>query len=153
MKISVLVGFLIVCGLTQVLIFIESVIVKKMGAYVNWWCYQSWTIFSFWPVGRFWLVNTYQYGCQPSLLSHRAPGRVECDESYCNERGTIFGRRGAGNSFTMSHTTTRGSSWLYMDFKCVVTSVPVVGVMHLYGKWAGSTLIWGRRNAAGFWGD
>ena len=31
--------------------------------------------------------------------------------------GTIFGRRGAGNSFTMSHTATRGSSWPYMDFK------------------------------------
>ena len=39
-------------------------------------------------------------------------------------RGTIFGRRGAGNSFTMSHTATRGSSWPYMNFNFFVTSVP-----------------------------
>jgi hypothetical protein len=44
----------------------------------------------------------------PSLLSHHALETVECDES--NEGGTIFGRGGAGNSFTMSHTATRGSS-------------------------------------------
>jgi hypothetical protein len=38
-------------------------------------------------------------------------------------RGTIFGRRGAGNVFSMSHTTTRVSSWPYRNFKFVVTSV------------------------------
>ena len=54
--------------------------------------------------------------------------------------GTIFGRRGAGNSFTMSHTATRGSSWPYMDFKFFVTSVLGGGVVPLYGKWAGSTI-------------
>jgi hypothetical protein len=64
--------------------------------------------------------------------------------------GTIFGRRGAGNSFTMSHTATRGSSWPYMDFKFFVTSVLGGGVVPLYGKWAGSTHIWGRHNATGF---
>ena len=53
----------------------------------------------------------------PSLLSHHALETVECDES--NEGETIFGRGGAGNSFTMSHTATRGSSWPYMDFKFV----------------------------------
>ena len=70
--------------------------------------------FSFWPVGCFWLVKTYQYGWHPSVLSHHALETVECDESYCYEY--IFGRRGAGNSFTMRHTATRRSSWPYMDF-------------------------------------
>jgi hypothetical protein len=59
-------------------------------------------------VGRFWLVNTYPYGCHPSVLSHHALGTVECDES--NDGGTMFGRRGAGNYFTMSNTATRASS-------------------------------------------
>ena len=108
--------------------------------------------FSIAPVGRFWLVKTYQYGCHPSVLSHHALGMAECDESYCNDGGTIFGRRGAGNSFTMSHTATRASSWPYMNFKFFVTSVPG-WAMPLFGKWAGSTHIWARRNAAGFLGD
>ena len=95
-------------------------------------------------------MKTYQYGCHPSVLSDRALGTVECYETYSNERGTIFGRRGAGNSFTMSHAATRGSSWPYMDFKFFVTSVPGNGVIPLYGKWAGSTHIWGRHNATGF---
>jgi hypothetical protein len=34
----------------------------------------------------------------------------------------------------------------------LVTSVPGGGVISLYGKWAGSNHIWGRRNAAGVWG-
>jgi hypothetical protein len=42
----------------------------------------------------------------PSLLSHHALGTLECDES--NDGEPIFGRRGAGNSFNMSHTATRG---------------------------------------------
>jgi hypothetical protein len=42
--------------------------------------------------------------CHLSIWSHHALGRVECDESYCNKGETIFGRLGAGNSFTMSHT-------------------------------------------------
>jgi len=47
--------------------------------------------------------------------------------------GTIFGRRGVGNDFSMSHTAT--SSWPYMDFKffCDVSSGG--GVMPLCGKW------------------
>jgi hypothetical protein len=63
------------------------------------------------------------------FLSHYALGTVECDESYCNDGGgpyLVVG--GAGNSFTMSHTATRGSSWPYMDFKFFVTSVPGVGL-------------------------
>jgi hypothetical protein len=98
--------------------------------------------FSFWPVGCFWLVKTYQYGWHPSVLSHHALETVECDESYCYEY--IFGRRGAGNSFTMRHTATRRSSWPYMDFNFFVTSVPGVGGggMPLYDIWAGSIHIW-----------
>ena len=42
--------------------------------------------------------------------------------------GSIFGRRGTGNSFSMSHSATRGSSWPYMDFKLFVTSGPGVGL-------------------------
>jgi hypothetical protein len=53
-------------------------------------------------------VNTHQYGCHPSILS--ALETSKCEESYCNDGGTIFGRRGAGNSFTMNHTATRASS-------------------------------------------
>ena len=51
-------------------------------------------------------------------------------------KGTIFGRRGCGDFFTMSHTATRASSWPYMDFSIVVTSVPGVGLCpHMaYGR-------------------
>ena len=96
--------------------------------------------FSFWPVGCFWLVKTYQYGWHPSVLSHHALETVECDESYCYEY--IFGRRGAGNSFTMRHTATRRSSWPYMDFNFFVTSVPRCRAMPYYGIWARSAHIW-----------
>ena len=77
-------------------------------------------------------------------------GRWNVMKHIPTKGGTIFGRRGAGNSFTMSHTATRGSSWPYMDFKFFVTSVLGGGVVPLYGKWAGSTHIWGRHNATGF---
>ena len=91
--------------------------------------------FSITPVGRFWLVNTCPYGCHPSVLSHHALETVECDESYFNDGGIIFGCRDAGKSFTMSHTATRGSSWPYMDFNffCDVSSggwgYPLIGHM------------------------
>jgi hypothetical protein len=44
-----------VCGLTQVLVFIESVIREKKrgGVYVNWWWYQSWTIFLYYACWSF----------------------------------------------------------------------------------------------------
>ena len=106
--------------------------------------------FSFWPVGCFWLVKTYQYGWHPSVLSHHALETVECDESYCYEY--IFGRRGAGNSFTMSHSATRGSSWPYMDFKFFVTSVPVGGVMPLYVAYGGVCPYMGTSQRHGFLG-
>jgi hypothetical protein len=103
--------------------------------------------FSITPVDRFWLMKTYQYRCHPSVLSHHALGKTECDESYCIEGNHIwsFFRRGAGIFFIMSHTATRASSWPYMDFwtfKFFVTSVPGWGYapiwemgvyMHLYG--------------------
>ena len=74
--------------------------------------------FSITSVGCFWLVQTYQYGCHPSVLSHHMLGTAECDESYCIEGDHIwsFFRRDAGNFFTMSHTATRAASWPYMDF-------------------------------------
>ena len=40
-----------------------------------------------------WLVNTYQYGCDPSVLSHHAPGTVEWDESYCIDGNPIWSSR------------------------------------------------------------
>jgi hypothetical protein len=108
--------------------------------------------FSFWPVGCFWLVKTYQYGWHPSVLSHHALETVECDESYCYEY--IFGRRGAGNSFTMRHTATRGSSWPYMDFNFFVTSVPGVGGVCPYMTYGRGLSIYGSLHpSTGFWGD
>ena len=43
-------------------------------------------------------------------------GRWNVMNHIPTKEGTIFDRRGAGNSFTMSLTATRGSSWPYMDF-------------------------------------
>jgi hypothetical protein len=57
--------------------------------------------------------------------------------------GTIFGRRGAGNFFTMSHAATRGSSWPYMDFKFFVTSVPRVGLCPYMGNGRGLPIYMG----------
>jgi hypothetical protein len=72
--------------------------------------------------------------------------------NHIASRGTVFGRRGAGNYFSMSHTATRGSSSPYMDFKfCDVRSRG--GAMSLYGIWAVFDHTRGRRNAAGFLGD
>ena len=60
-------------------------------------------------------------------------GRWNVMNHIPTKEGTIFDRRGAGNSFTMSLTATRGSSWPYMDFIFFVTSVPGGG---------GYALIW-----------
>ena len=70
--------------------------------------------------------------------------------NHIASRGTIFGRRVAGNVFSMSHTAT--SSWPYMDFKCLVTSVPGGGVMPLYGKWAGLPIYGSLHPSTSFWG-
>ena len=145
------------CGLTQVLVFIESVIGGKQGGYM--WIDDDINLepfFSITPVGRFWLVQTYQYGCHPSVLSHHMLGTAECDESYCIEGDHIwsFFCRDAGIFFTMSHTATRAASWPHMDFwtfKCFVTSVPGCGYvpmweigvsMPLYGSLLPSLCFW-----------
>ena len=44
-------------------------------------------------------MNTYQYGCHPSVLSHHVLGTVECYESYCNERGDHIWSSGCGEFF------------------------------------------------------
>ena len=50
-------------------------------------------------VGRFLIGEHISIWMSPSVLSHHALGTVECDESYCNDGGTIFGRRGCGEFF------------------------------------------------------
>jgi hypothetical protein len=45
-----------------------------------------------------WLVKVSIW-MTPSALSHHALETAECDESYCNDRGTLFGRRGCGKLF------------------------------------------------------
>ena len=96
-----------------------------------------------------WLVKTYQYGCHPSVLSHHALGTVECDESYCNERGDhiwselflpwVILRR------ERHHDHIWISNFLWRQFRGV-------GLIPLYGIWAGSTHIWERLSALGFLG-
>ena len=96
-------------------------------------------------------MKTYQYGCHPFVLSHHALGTAECDES--NDGGTIFGRRGCGEFFYReSYCDERVVMTIYEFQTFLVTSVPGGGVISLFGKWAGSNHIWGRRNAAGVWG-
>ena len=136
------------CGLTQVLIFIESVIRKKKGGvYVNWWVNKA-------RVTKLGLV----YACRSFLIGEHMSIWMSpfCFESSCARDGgmwwiTLHRRRGSylvvgvrGILFTMSHTATTGSSWPYMNFNCfLVTSVPGEGgVMPLHSIWAGSTLLW-----------
>jgi len=55
--------------------------------------------------------------------------------NHIASRGTVFGRRDAGNYFSMSHTATRGSLWPYMDFKfCDVSSGVVLCPYMAYGR-------------------
>ena len=98
-------------------------------------------------------MKTYQYRCHPSVLSHHALGKTECDESYCIEGNDIwsFFRRGAGIFFIMSHTATRASSWPYMDFwtfKLFVRSVPGWGYVPIW-EMGVSMALYG--NAATLW--
>ena len=105
-----------------------------------------------WIFENFWIFVR----CHPSVLSHHALETAECDESYYIERGgIIFGRRGAGNSFTMSHTATRWSSWPYTDFNFFfVTSVPGGGLcpymaygrgLPIYGSALAPWVFWGAK--------
>ena len=99
--------------------------------------------FSFWPVGRFWLVKTYQYGCHPSVLSHRALGTVECDETYSNERGDHIWSSGCGEFFYHESCCDERVVMAIYGFQIFCDVSSGGGVMPLYGKWAGSTHIYG----------
>ena len=72
---------------------------------------------------------------------------------YIKRGGDIFGRRGAGNSFTMSHTTTRGSSRPYMDLNFFCDLGSGVGLCPYMRNGCDYGLIWKRLSALGFWGD
>jgi len=60
-------------------------------------------------------------------------GRRNVMNHIASKGGTIFGRRGVGNGFTMSHTAT--SSWPYMDFKLFLWRQFRGVAMPLCGKW------------------
>ena len=82
-------------------------------------------------------------------------GRWNVMNHIATKGGTIFGRRGAGNSFTMSHTATRWSSWPYTDFNFFfVTSVPGGGLcpymaygrgLPIYGSALAPWVFWGAK--------
>ena len=80
-----------------------------------------------------WLVNTYQYGCHPSVLSHRALGTAECDES--NEGGPylVVGVRGILLPWVILRREGRHDHIWISNFSCDVGSRG--GVMPLYRKW------------------
>jgi hypothetical protein len=74
--------------------------IKTKDTYVNKLCIFLFLFFHFdvsSGVGL-WLVNTYQYGCDPSVLSHHALGTVEWDESYCIDGDHIWSS-GCGELF------------------------------------------------------
>jgi hypothetical protein len=56
-------------------------------------------------------IYTYPDLIWISPFRFESPCALDCGMNYiASKGGTIFGRRGAGNYFTMSHTATRGSS-------------------------------------------
>ena len=69
-----------------------------------------------------WLEKTYQYGCHLSVLSHRAPGTAECDESYCIKGDHIWA---SGECFY--HESYCDVVMTIYEFQIFVTSVPGVG--------------------------
>ena len=88
----------------------------------------------------------------PSVLSHHALETAAYDESYCNDGGTIFGRRGCGELFY--HDSYCDESVIMTIYGFFLGDVSFGGwVMAVYGIWAGHTHIWGRHNATGFLGD
>ena len=98
------------------------------------------------------VVNTYQYGCHPSVLSHHALGTVEWDESYCidGEPYLVVGVRGILLPWVILRREGRHDHIWISNF--LVTSVPGGGVMPLYGIWAGSAHIWVPPPRHGFFG-
>ena len=155
-KISVFLCFLIVCRLTRVLVFVESVIVRKkkggggicelmMLSILNhfslfdllvvfdWWTHiNSDATLPFWvimPSGRWNVMNHIPTKGGPYLV--------------VVVRGillpwVLLRREGRHDHIWISN-------FLWRQFRGV-------GVMPLYDIWAGHTHIWGRRNAACFFG-
>ena len=116
-------------GLTQVLVFIESVIVKKRGGYM--WIDDGINGISKVEIMYFWILKFFWIFEFLNFLWRQTPFRFESSRArdggmwwiiFASKGGTIFSRQGTGNVFTMTHTAT--SSWPYMNFKFFVTSVP-----------------------------
>ena len=87
----------------------------------------------------FWLVKTYQHGCHPSVLSHHALGKTECDESYCIEGNHIwsFFRRGAGIFLSwviLQRERHHDHIWIF-EHSIFLWRQFRVGVMPRNGKW------------------
>jgi hypothetical protein len=66
--------------------------------------------------------------CHPSVLSHHALGTVECDESYCNEKGGHIWSSGCGEFF-------------YHESYCDERVVMTIYGFQISGGW-GYALIW-----------
>jgi len=60
---------------------------------------------------------------------------------------------GAGNSFTMSHTATRASSWPYMNFKFVWRQFRGVGLCPYMAYGRGLPIYGSLHSSTGYWGD
>ena len=104
--------------------------IKTKDTYVNKLCIFLFLFFHFdvsSGVGL-WLVNTYQYGCHPSVLSHHALGTVEWDESYCIDGGPylVVGVRGIILPWVILRREGRHDHIWSSNF--LVTSVPGVGL-------------------------
>ena len=113
------------CGLTQVLVFIESVIGKKRGGICELMMISILNHFSLLVVFDWWKHINMDVTLLFLVIMRSGRRNVM---NHIATKGTIFGRRGCGEFFTMSHTAMRASSWPYMDFKFFVTSVPGVGL-------------------------
>ena len=108
-------------------------------------------LFIFFEFFLFFFILIFFVRCHPSVLSHHALGTVECDESYCNEKGDHIWSSGCGEFFYHeSYCDERVVMTIYeFQIFCDVSSGGGGGGWCM----GGSTHIWGRRNAAGFLGD
>ena len=60
---------------------------------------KFWLFFEFFEFCCFFLNSEISLRCHPSVLSYHALGTVDCDESYCNERGDHIWSSGCGELF------------------------------------------------------
>ena len=94
-----------------------------------------------------WLVNTHQYGCHPPFWVIMRSRRWNVMNPTKGGPYLVVVVRGILLPWVILRREGRHDHiWISNLF---VTSVPVSGVMPLYGIWAGSTYIWERRNATG----